>query len=424
MDPNRFEATYLIETPTSLEHAAEVLSGEQSSGTFVKIPGETSEIRTRFRAQVKEITDIEEGDTPSLPGALKPTDNGKIRCYKRGKIRISFPLENVGANLPTLLSTVAGNLFELRELSGIRLLDLELPHSFAESYPGPQFSIAGTRERVNVYGRPIIGTIVKPSVGLTPEATAGLVSELAEGGIDFIKDDELMANPPYSPIEKRVDAVMKVLNDVADRTGKKVMYAFNITDELEAMLRHHDYILKAGGDCIMISLNSVGLVGTGALRRHCALPIHGHRNGWGMLSRHPNLGMEFSPYQKIWRLVGADHIHVNGLRNKFFESDESVVRSIKACLTPLFDGYFAMPTISSGQWGGQAPETYRKTGTVDVIYLAGGGIIAHPGGASAGVRAIKQAWQAAVEGVSLEDYARDHHELHQSLRKFGGNVGN
>ena len=88
----------------------------------------------------------------------------------------------------------------------------------------------------------------------------------------------------------------------------------------------------------MASLNSVGVVGMIALGRHARLPIHAHRNGWGYLSRHPALGWSYVAWQKIWRLAGADHMHVNGLANKFSESDESVTESARACLTPMFDG--------------------------------------------------------------------------------------
>src|SRR5690606_14304727 len=153
--------------------------------------------------------------------------------YRRGRVRVAFPLENMGLNLPTLLATVAGNLYELRELSGVRLVDLELPDAFIEKYPGPRFGVEGTRSLSGVYGRPLIGTIVKPSVGLSPEQTAELVESLAQAGIDFIKDDELMAGPPHSPLAQRVEAVMRVINEVAHRTGKRIMYAFNITDDLD-----------------------------------------------------------------------------------------------------------------------------------------------------------------------------------------------
>jgi ribulose-bisphosphate carboxylase large chain len=412
-------ATYLIETPHPAEYAAEALAGEQSSGTFVAVPGETEALRRRHRARVERITGLETVDIPSLSGARPPKGSAEPVRYHRAEVVVSFPLENMGASLPTLLSTVAGNLFELSEFSGLKLMDLELPPAFAGAYPGPQFGIDGTRRLAGVQGRPLIGTIVKPSVGLTPEQTAELARDLAEAGIDFIKDDELMADPPHSPLRERVEAVMRVINEAADRTGKKVMYAFNITAEIDAMLRHHDTVLGAGGTCVMVSINSVGLAGVSHLRRHSRLPLHGHRNGWGMYTRHPYLGISFPAYQKLWRLAGVDHLHVNGLANKFWEPDDSVVTSIKACLTPMFGGYEAMPVVSSGQWGGQAPETYRRTQTVDLMYLAGGGVMAHPGGPAAGVRALRQAWEAAVAGTPLEEYAKERPELRQTLEKFG-----
>jgi len=169
----------------------------------------------------------------------------------------------------------------------------------------------------------------------------------------------------------------------------------------------------------MVSLNHVGLAGVSALRSECQLPIHGHRNGWGMFTRHPLLGMEYTAYQKLWRAVGVDHMHVNGLQNKFWETDESVIASIAALREPMWGGYQAMPVISSGQWGGQAPETLRRIQTQDVMYVAGGGIMAHPSGPAAGLRAIQQAWQAAALDIPLDVYAEDHPELRQSLDKFG-----
>ncbi len=243
MAANRIYAKYLIETPYQLEEAAEALAGEQSSGTFVQVPGETEDLRARFRARVEGIDALETIENPSLPGSKLPGGPDEIARYRRAEVTVSWSLENMGTNLPTLLSTVLGNLSELRELSGLRLLDIEVPPVFAHAHPGPKFGIEGTRELVKIYDGPIIGTIIKPSVGLSPQQTAELVRDLAGAGIDFIKDDELMANPPHSPLEDRVEAVMQVINEVAERTGKKVMYAFNITDELGAMLRHHETVL-------------------------------------------------------------------------------------------------------------------------------------------------------------------------------------
>ncbi len=415
MQYDRVRATYLIETAQDPAQAAEVLAGEQSSGTFVAVPGETAVLRERFRARVEAVETLAQLKAPSLPGARRP--DGATIC--QAKVEVSFSLENMGTNLPTLFSTVAGNLFELREFSGLRLLDVDVPQAFAEAYPGPAYGIEGTRELCAVQGRPIIGTIIKPSVGLTPKQTGELVLELALAGIDFIKDDELMADPPHSPLGQRVKAVQNAIDEAAQQTGRRIMFAFNVSDEIDAMLSHCDQVRTAGGSCVMVSLNSVGLAAVSHLRKHCELPIHGHRNGWGMLTRCPALGLEFTAYQKFQRLAGVDHLHVNGLANKFWEPDDSVVQSIRDCLTPMLGGYPIMPVISSGQWGGQAPDTFAQTQTVDLMYLAGGGMMAHPGGPAAGCLAIRQAWQAAVTGIPLAEYAKDHEELAQSLITFG-----
>jgi ribulose-bisphosphate carboxylase large chain len=416
---NRIIATYRIETAHPLEFAAEVMAGEQSTGTFVSVPGETDQLRARHAARVERITEWETVEEPALPHSKPPADHDGR--FKRAEVVLSFPLENMGASLPNLMATVAGNLYELREFSGLKLIDLELPGAFAEKYSGPQFGVAGTRDLAGVFERPIIGTIIKPSVGLSPQQTADLVRALARAGLDFIKDDELMANPPHSPFDERLGAVLRVIDEHADKTGKKVMYAVNITDEMDAMLRHQDAVADAGGNCVMVSLNHTGYPAVAHLRRYARLPIHGHRNGWGMLTRSPYLGIGFRAYQKIWRLAGVDHLHCNGLRNKFWEPDESVIASARACLTPLYADkpYTAMPVLASAQWAGQAIDSYQAIGTADVMYVCGGGIIAHPAGVAAGVASVRQAWEAALAGKALEEYAASHIELRQAIEKFG-----
>lgn len=414
----RIFAVYLIETAHPLEKAAAAMAGEQSSGTFVSVPGETPALQARHGAIVERIEEMETVGAPSLPGARAP--KGAMQpMYRRARVTLSFPLINIGQSLINLMTMVAGNLFELGYFSGLRLLDMTLPDAFVQAQPGPTFGVEGTRRLSGVYDRPLIGTIIKPSVGLSPDETAGLVKTLAEAGLDFVKDDELIASPPYSTIEQRVKAVMRVVDEYAQRTGKRVMYAFNISDEIDAMRRHHDMVLAAGGTCVMVSLNSVGLAGVLALRRHSQLPIHGHRNGWGSLSRHPLLGFSFTAWQKFWRLAGADHLHVNGLANKFCESDESVIESARTCLTPMAGGYTAMPVFSSGQTALQAPDTYRALGSVDLMHLAGGGVLAHPGGPAAGALSLRQAWEAAVAGIDLHSYGQDHVELRQALARYG-----
>ncbi len=419
MSDQRIFADYLIETAFDPRVAAEAMAGEQSSGTFVAVPGETPELRARSGARVEALEELEAVSAPSLPGAGRPGDDedGAIRT---ARVTLSWPLDNLGPSLPNLVATIAGNLFELSQFSGLRLLDMRLPDAFADAYDGPRFGVAGTRALAGVDDGPLIGTIVKPSVGLSPQATADLVRTLAEAGIDFIKDDELQADGPHCPFDERVPAVMRVINDHAERTGKTVMFAFNLTGELDQMRRRHDLVAEAGGSCVMASLNSVGLVGMIELARHSRLPIHAHRNGWGTLSRHPRLGWSYVAWQKIWRLAGADHMHVNGLANKFCETDDSVVASARECLTPLFahKTCIVMPVFSSGQSAKQAPDTYAALESTDLIYAAGGGIMAHPDGPAAGVQSLRDAWEAATSGVPLADQAAARPALAAALKAY------
>jgi len=409
----RIVATYYVETPFDVEQAALVLAGEQSSGTFVPVPGETEALKQRFAARVENIQLLETAAAPAIPSP-KAISNAYYRAY----VEVSWSIENFGYNLPVLVSTLQGNLYELSQFTGLKLMDIQFPPSFGVHFKGPRFGVSGSRMSSNVSGRPLIGTIIKPSIGMRPEQTAALVKTLIYAGIDFIKDDELQGSAANSPFEARVDAIMNVINAYADQTGKKVMYAFNISDELDSMLEHYDYLVKAGGTCAMISVNSVGLAGVKKITDQGTLVIHGHRNGWGMLNRHPLLGISFTAYQKLWRLAGVDQLHVNGIQNKFWESDDSVVRSIKACLEPFYGGQSLLPVVSSGQWGGQAFETYRRTGTVDLLYMAGGGILAHPAGPAGGVVALQQAWEGAVKGLSMAEAANIYPEFAQSLKKF------
>ena len=419
---DRIFASYWIETAFPLEQAAEVMAGEQSTGTFLRVPGETDELREHHAARVEGLRELDSVAAPSLPGAGVPKKLHGAPVYRRAEVSLSWPLSNMGTSLPNLMATVAGNLFELNPFSGLKLLDVKLPAVFLGKYQGPQFGVPGTRELSGISDRPLIGTIIKPSVGMTPAATAELVEALAEGGIDFIKDDELQADGPHCPFEERVTAVMSVLNRHAEKNGRKVMYACNITGEVDEMLQRHDALVNAGGTCVMVSMNSIGLPAMVALRRHSQVAIHGHRNGWGMYGRSPAIGMSYIAYQKFWRLAGVDHMHVNGLQNKFSESDESVIASARECLTPMFDpperGCEIMPVFSSGQTARQAPGTYAALNSKDLIFACGGGIVAHPSGIAAGVRGIRQAWEAAVAGIPLEDYARQHTELSQALQKF------
>ncbi|OZI58637.1 ribulose-bisphosphate carboxylase large subunit family protein [Bordetella genomosp. 1] len=422
MNAQQIRATYLIETPLDPARVAEVMAGEQSCGTFTRVAGETDELRARARATVEAVELLDVAEAPALRNAWLERQSGHAqRRYQRARIRIAFPTANIGANLPTLAATVSGNLYDLGEVTGLRLERLSLPSNYRAQFELPRLGIAGTRRATGVSQGPLVGTIIKPNVGLSPEQTAHLVAQLCAAGVDFIKDDEVCANPAHAPLAARVAAVMAVVRAHRDRTGRDVMVAFNISDETEAMLRHAELIERAGGSCVMASLNWCGYSAIQTLRRHTPLALHGHRNGYGALARHPLLGIGFQAYQTLWRLAGVDHMHVHGLQGKFSQTDEEVVESARDCLAPLAPGLddAVMPAFSSGQWAGTVPATWNALHTDDLMFMSGGGILAHPDGPAAGVQSIRDAWQAVRAGRTLEQHAADAPALARALAHFG-----
>lgn len=414
----RFEADYLVETPFDLSRVAEVMAGEQSCGTFTRVHGETDALRERARATVERIEPLEELGAPSLPNAWLQRRNIS-GPWRRGRITISFPVANVGANLATLAATVAGNLFDLGEVTGLRLDAVRLPRAYREQFLLPVNGIARTRRLTRVSAGPLVGSIIKPNVGLPAEEIGTLVGQLCAAGLDFIKDDEIAADPDHAPLARRVPAVMQAIRRHQDRTGKPVMMAFNITDETDAMRRHADLVLQEGGTCVMASLNWCGFSAIETLRRHTELALHGHRNGYGALSRHPALGISFQAYQTLWRLAGVDHMHVHGLQGKFAQTDGEVIDSAMDCLAPLADGLDdrVLPAFSSGQWAGTLRPTWDAVGGGDFLFMAGGGIMAHPDGPGAGVASIRAASRAAEAGIDVA--ASDSPELASAIAFFG-----
>jgi 3-oxoisoapionate-4-phosphate decarboxylase len=408
--------TYRIETPGSVEGMAAKIASDQSTGTFVSVPGETEELKARVAARVVAIRHLPDVSQPSWP----ETSAGVIH---RAEADIEFPLDAIGTDLSALMTIAIGGVYSIKGMTGVRIVDMTLPEAFGAAHPGPQFGLPGSRRLTGVYDRPIIGTIVKPALGLRPHETAALVGDLIGSGVDFIKDDEKLMSPAYSPLKERVEAIMPLILDHEQKTGKKVMYAFGISHaDPDEMMRNHDLVLKAGGNCAVVNINSIGMGGMTFLRKRSGLVLHAHRNGWDVLTRHPGLGMDFKVWQQFWRLIGVDQFQINGIRVKYWEPDDSFVASFKAVSTPLFTpADCPLPVAGSGQWGGQAPETYQRTGrTTDLLYLCGGGIVSHPGGPADGVRAVRQAWEAAVRDIPLETYAGDHPELAASIAKFAG----
>jgi ribulose-bisphosphate carboxylase large chain len=416
-DHRLITCTYYIETDGDPRHGAEILAGEQSSGTFVAVPGETDRIRIRHAAQVVSVRELGEV-IPSLPSRTRPE---RVRA---AEVVVQFPMENIDTDLATLYTTVAGNLFELVGLFACRLQTLQLPDEFIDAHPGPAFGVDGTRKLIGGNEGAFVGTIVKPNVGLSEPEYRSVVRELARASIDLIKDDELMTDPHYLPLETRVRVAMEEIRAAEQLTGRTTMYAFNITGDLAGLRRRHDLVVESGGTCVMLTVPAMGLPALAWLRSFSEVPIHGHRGGLAASMRHPGLGVSYQGWQQLARLAGADHIHVSGLRSKFYELDAEVAANIAALREPLGGTILPVPALSSGQNVHTPAPTFQAVGTTDLMMLAGGGIAAHPDGPGAGVRSLRQAWEATAAGQPVADaaaaWARDGDTaLQRALSSFG-----
>ena len=399
-DPRRIRCTYYIEA-VDVARAAAALAGEQSSGTFIAVPGESDRIRERHAAEVVAVRELGEC-TPSLPSRRRP------ERVTAAEVVVEFPMENIGTDIATLLTAVAGNLFELVELYACRLQSIELPDEFVAAHPGPAFGVAGTRKLMGVPDGVLIGTIVKPNVGLVEDEFRGVVRELARASIDLVKDDELMTDPAYLPLETRVRVALEEIGDAEQVTGHRTMYAFNITGDLAGLQRRHDLVVEAGGNCVMLNVPVMGLPVLAWLRGFASVPVHGHRAGLAASMRSPALGVDFTVWQQLARLAGADHVHASGLGSKFYERDEQVAANVRSPQAPLGTTIAPLPTLSSGQNVHTPGPTFAAVGSTDLLMLAGGGIAGHPDGPAAGVRSLRQAWTAAVGGHPVTDAAAAH----------------
>src|ERR1700722_3329 len=263
--------TYRIETAGDVAALAPKIASDQSTRTFVAVPGETPELKARVAAEVVALRHLEPTTTPSFPDQ---NASGKT-LYARAEADIEFPLEAVGTDLAALTTIAIAAVYSIKGFTGIRIVGLRLPPEFAGTHPGPQFGVAGSRALTGVHGRPIIGSIVKPALGLRPNETAELVRELVEANVDFIKDDEKLSSPSYSALEDRVKAIMPIILDHEQKTGKKVMYAFGISHaDPEIMARNQEIVANAGGNAGVVNINSVGFGGFCYLRKRSRIALH------------------------------------------------------------------------------------------------------------------------------------------------------
>lgn len=411
LDSEKFViATYYCATPrdvNALKFGA-ALAVEQSCGTWLKVPGETQEVRERAIARVVGVY-----EAPAYQIGVPEGVNERHFI-----IRIAFPTDNLGSSIAMLLSTVIGNISSSGK---VKLLDLEFPKSYLNLYKGPKFGIPGIRDILGVYDRPLLNNMIKPCVGLDPQNTAKLAYEAAVGGVDIIKDDELVASPSFCPLEERVKAVMPAIKEADKVKGEKTLYAFNITDRTENLKKNAMTVIENGGNALLVNYNTIGLDAARMLADDpdINVPILAHSDYTGALYESEWSGLSVNLIGAVLpRLAGLDMIIALTPYGKFPMSMDSFISAGYKMTAPLghIKPVFSMP--GGGTTQGHIEDVINKFGK-DVMIAAGGAIHGHPMGATAGAKAFRQGIDAVMAGQTLREAEKTNPELKAALDAWG-----
>lgn len=395
-DPDRnVVCRYRVTTDLSMEKAAEAIAAEQSTGTWTGI---STLDRSIFDGLGARITSI---------------DGDVITC--------EFPAEDFSIEtgaVPQILSVIAGNLFGLGALKAVRLEDVTFPKSILEQFKGPKFGAEGIRKALKRPEEPLVGTIVKPKIGLSPEKTAEYVYEAGSGGLTNSKDDETLVDQSFCPIEDRTIRVAEAL-DRLEEEGRMMMHAVNVSTRSDRIIELAEKVQGWGAREIMIDVITCGYGCLQALAEDPSIkvPIHVHRTMHGAFTKDPRHGINMLVLSKLVRMVGGDALHIGTLGVGKMAAGAHDDSNLKACLGDDVPYKTVMPVCSGGVHPSLVADIIARSG-MDVQIQAGGGVAGHPGGVRAGAMAMSQAVHAAYEGIPAAEYAESHPELRIALERW------
>ena len=390
-------ATYQAKVKTSnIEKLAMAIADEQTTGTWIKVSADSAEKTRRFGSKLVALYEVP--DEPPM--------------YI---IQIAYPMENFSNSMSSLMTILFGNI----SASGmIRLIDVAFPKKFIAQFKGPKFGVEGLRKVLEVPDRPLLNAMIKPNIGWTPDEGADLFYHACKGGVDVIKDDELMlADGPYCPLKERVTKFMEKEKQVYEETGEHSLYAVNISDSTEKVRENAYRVLEYGGNCLMVNVYTTGFDTLKMLADdpNINVPILAHVNFAGTMAASTYTGIS-APLLvgKITRLAGGD-FQINGHPyGKFPVSYKQFYRCFKFFTQPWWNIKPMMYACSGGTTQMAVEKIVKNVGT-DVMLAAGGGVHGNPDGSEAGAKSMRQAIDAAMKGISVVDYAKDHEELARML---------
>ena len=347
----------------------------------------------------------------------------------KGLVKVAYPQSLFEAgNLAQLLSSVVGNVYGLKEVRKLRFVDIDMPERFVRSFPGPQLGFDGVRRLTGIRDRPILGTIIKPKLGLPADKWAEAAYKAWKGGVDFVKDDENLTNMVFNGFYDRAKRVMELKRKAERETGEKKLYFCNVSAPVAEMKKRADYVCgELGNEYVMIDILTVGWSAFQEMRAHLdrkGIGIHAHRAMHGAFSRLEEHGIDMLPVSKWARMAGADNLHAGtlGAGKMFTEGGKSHAKQIYDFLKQDWHGLkTTIPVASGGLHPGVVPMLIEAAGDVDFAATAGGGVHGNPLGSEAGARALRQAVQATLKGIPIEEAARKHEELAAALKRWGTN---
>ncbi len=344
----------------------------------------------------------------------------KVFSIEGDEVEIAYPIELFEpGNMPNILSSVAGNVFGLEDVKHLRLNDIRFPGRLARSFPGPRYGIAGVRGILGVENRPLVGTIIKPKLGLVTKDHAQVAYDAWVGGCDVVKDDENLSSQGFNRFEERVTETLAMRDKAEQETGERKVYLANVSAETEEMKRRARFVEDHDGRYMMIDIITCGFSALQTMKEAgFKLAIHGHRAGHAAFTRSRVHGINMRVIAKVARMLGVDQLHVGTAVGKMAETVEEVRANIEALTEPMYGLNRALPVASGGLHPGMVHKLMGFFGN-DLVIQAGGGIHGHPDGTVKGATALRQAVDAVMEGETLMDYAKSHMELGKALSRWG-----